>query len=891
MTKNYTKSTILKLICKFNLLKKIIVFIALIVILVACSTENAGFLNRKYHGTTARYNGLFNANELLKSTLKTYYSSRKEDFYFILPVHPLPNESEVKGMLPALDTAISKCTKVIRNHSMPSAENMFYKEVEYNRWIDENWITIGKSMFYKRDYEKAFQNFQFVKKFFLKDPSSYFAELWSAKILIEQEKYAEAKLSLDGLSEVSQAQKKRKLKEYLPKAFTKKTEEKEKQVRLKRSLQFDIYKANADLAIRRRDNELAINMLNLAIKKSPNVKEKTRLSYILAQLYQQEKQLDSAAIFYGKSVRPSAPFDISFNGRLNEAICSSGNGMDRKLKIMLRDGKNATFKDQIYFALARVELNQNNKKQAKIYLTQSAFYSNNNKRQRAMAYETLGDLCFTDRDYLSAQKYYDSCSRFVTDDYPNGKDIKNKAVKLADLVRAVETATFEDSVQHIAKMSEKERNEYLKETLKKMKDEIQRKKELEAQKLLDLQSQQNNEAGNNANKFVFNNPKLRETGFKEFQKQWGPRENEDDWRRSNKIIFNNNIEEDTTLLDNENQKEVKDSLTIEHLLADIPLSDSAFQTSRLKMQEAYYQAGVLYKEVLNESSLAAEQFESALAVKEINLTDLSAAFQLYKLNEQGGVANKYKNYIIVNYPNSDAAKYFEDPDFYIKQKTSLEQAQVNYLSLIEQYENEKYQDVLKASDKIIATEPANALRAEYLLLNALAFGQINENKQELLPRLKKIIEEKPGTPQATRAKEMLDILKNGYSKNEPVNFNKTYSFTYNSDVPQYVIVLMEDEDDVDDAKGVISDFTTRNLKLTKMKISSKLTLSEKNLVLIQEFSKIKDAADYINAFKAGFEDLGDFQNNKIYIITQENLKKLIESSKFDEYKLFYDDNY
>ena len=711
-------------------MKKIIVFIALIVILVACSTENAGFLNRKYHGTTARYNGLFNANELLKSTLKTYYSSRKEDFYFILPVHPLPNESEVKGMLPALDTAISKCTKVIRNHSMPSAENMFYKEVEYNRWIDENWITIGKSMFYKRDYEKAFQNFQFVKKFFLKDPSSYFAELWSAKILIEQEKYAEAKLSLDGLSEVSQAQKKRKLKEYLPKAFTKKTEEKEKQVRLKRSLQFDIYKANADLAIRRRDNELAINMLNLAIKKSPNVKEKTRLSYILAQLYQQEKQLDSAAIFYGKSVRPSAPFDISFNGRLNEAICGSGNGMDRKLKIMLRDAKNAQFKDQIYFALAKVELNQNDKKQAKIYLTQSAFYSNNNKRQRAMSYETLGDLCYNDRDYIAAQKYYDSCSRFVTEDYPNGDEVKNKAIKLADLVKAVETATFEDSVQRIAKMSEKERNEFLRETLKKMKEEIQRKKELEAQKLLALQSQQNSEGGNNANKFVFNNPKLRETGFKEFQKQWGPRENEDDWRRSNKIVFNNNTEDDSTLVNNENQNEVKDSLTIEQLLANIPLSDSAFQSSRLKMQEAYYQAGVLYKEVLNETSLAGEQLESALAVKEINLTDLSSAFQLYKLNEQGGAAFKYRNHIIVNYPNSDAAKYFEDPDFYIKQKASQQQAQVNYLSLIVLYENGKYQEVLEASDKIILTEPANALRAEYLLLNALAFGQLNENKQE-----------------------------------------------------------------------------------------------------------------------------------------------------------------
>ncbi|MFM7472411.1 MAG: tetratricopeptide repeat protein, partial [Crocinitomicaceae bacterium] len=838
-------------------MKKILGIFALIVVLVACSTENAGFLSRKYHGTTARYNGLFNANELLKGTLKTYYSSRKEDFYSVLPVNPLPSESEVKGMLPALDTAISKCTKVIQNHSMPSAENMYYKEVEYNRWIDENWMIIGKTMFYKRDYEKAFQNFQFIKKFFSKDPSTYTAELWSAKILIEQEKYAEAKLSLDGLSEISQAQKKRKLRDYLPQIFVKKSEEKEKQVGLNRNIQFDIYKASADLAIRRKDNELAINMLNLAIKKSPNVKEKTRLSYILAQLFQQEKQLDSAAFFYAKSVRPSASFDISFNGRLNEAICGSGKGMDRKLKIMLRDAKNATYKDQIYFALARVELNQNDIKQAKFYLTQSAFYSNNNKRQRAMAYETLGDLCFKDRDYISAQKYYDSCSRFVTEDYPNGKDIKNKAVKLADLVKAVETAAFEDSVQRIAKMSEKERNEFLRETLKKMKEDIQRKKELEAQKLLALQSQQNNDGGNNTNKFVFNNPKLRETGFNEFQKQWGPRENEDDWRRSNKIVFNN-TEDDSTLVNNENQNEVKDSLTVEQLLADIPLSDSAFQTSRLKMQEAYYQAGVLYKEVLNESSLAGEQFESALAVKEINLTDLSSAFQLYKLNEQGAAAIKYRNHIIVNYPNSDAAKYFEDPDFYIKQKASQQQAQVKYLSLIELYENGKYHEVMEASDKIIATEPANALRAEYLLLNALAFGQINENKQELVPRLKKIIEEKPGTPQAQRAKEMLDIIKNGYSKNEPINFNKNYLFSYNPDVAQYVIVLMDEEDDVDDAKGVISDFTTRKLKLTKMKISSKLTLTEKHMVLIQEFSKIRDAEDYVNAYKAGFEDLGDY---------------------------------
>ncbi|MEY3075735.1 MAG: hypothetical protein RJB25_1379, partial [Bacteroidota bacterium] len=42
---------------------------------------------------------------------------------------------------------------------------------------------------------------------------------------------------------------------------------------------------------------------------------------------------------------------------------------------------------------------------------------------------------------------------------------------------------------------------------------------------------------------------------------------------------------------------------------------------------------------------------------------------------------------------------------------------------------------------------------------------------------------------------------------------------------------------------------------------------------------------------AGATYLDDYQNNKIYIINQENLKKLIETSKFDDYKGFFIDNY
>ena len=134
---------------------KLATYIALLgmVLLFSCSTEKNSFLSRTYHSTTARFNGYFNANELLDLSLATFYNTKKDDFYEIIPVNLLPNEEESKGMHSAIDTAIAKCSKVIKNHSMPSTEDMYYKDVEHNKWIDENWITIGRALYYKRQYQ------------------------------------------------------------------------------------------------------------------------------------------------------------------------------------------------------------------------------------------------------------------------------------------------------------------------------------------------------------------------------------------------------------------------------------------------------------------------------------------------------------------------------------------------------------------------------------------------------------------------------------------------------------------------------------------------------------------------------------------------------------------
>ena len=119
----------------------------LVLLLAACSTERNTLLSRSYHSTTAHYNGYFNANDLLNQAIGGYRSALKEDYYSVLSLRPLPTEEEVKSMYAPIDTAIAKCTKVIQRHAMPSMEKPSQKKEEHNKWIDENWITIGVANF------------------------------------------------------------------------------------------------------------------------------------------------------------------------------------------------------------------------------------------------------------------------------------------------------------------------------------------------------------------------------------------------------------------------------------------------------------------------------------------------------------------------------------------------------------------------------------------------------------------------------------------------------------------------------------------------------------------------------------------------------------------------
>jgi tetratricopeptide (TPR) repeat protein len=831
-------------------------------------------------------------------SLNTYHSSLKEDYYSMLAIDPVPNEEEVVGLYPAIDTAIVKCTKVIQKHSMPSSQRSLQKKEEHNQWIDETWTLIGVANYYRRDYEKALKSFYFVTRFFPSDPSNHIGELWMAKTYLQTDKLLDAKTSLGNIEDALHRQKMDEEKNKQSKSKKKPTSSAKPPPEVPESMLAEFAKTKAEYAVRIKENKTAIKELLKAVELTKQSSQKARLHYILGQMYETENKKDSAKIQYGLSLKYNAPYEMHFNARLKRAFMGGDEKVKKELLKMLRDAKNAQFKDQIYYALADIELQENDKDQAIAYLHKSAFFSTTNTRQKGMSYERLGDMAFNDRNYVSAQKYYDSCANVISETYPNYKGIKNKAEKLEALVIAVETAHFEDSVQRIAAMDESDREAFLKDVIKKELAAREARKKQEAERLRELQQTQNMfvQTTDNASKWYFNNAKLRGDGYDEFRKQWGTRDNEDNWRRSEKD-FVLNKENDSTgavVSSTGNPKEAKgDSLTVDMLLSNVPLTDSALALSNERLLEALYTAGIIYNQELNEPKMAVKQFDAVLDKNIRCKTDLAASYQLYKVAETINTARseEAKNHILTKYPDSDYANFIRDPDFFIKRKEKEAQDSKDYLALLDQYNKGYYGHVVDKANAVINGDLKHKYRAKYMLLKAMCLGQTSPDKKTLLPVLEQLIQEFPNTDEEKRAKEMISIINNGYSVNEVVDFSKKSIFTYNDQVAHWVLVFLDKKDNLNTAKTAVSDFNKNKFSKAKLKVSTKVYGTDQNVILIQEFTSEFTAADYLRALKKPKAISLDFNRVKAYSITPDNMKLLIEGQKLTEYEAFYKDYY
>ncbi len=124
------------------------------------SKDEVGFVGKKYHDMTAKFNGYFNANELYEESVVMLEESYQDNFNQIIDIYPHESVEDPTMVEENMDKAIEKVIKVSSIH-------------EVSKWVDDCYVLMGKSQYLKGDYESSQETFEyFVDDFNPKDPDS-----------------------------------------------------------------------------------------------------------------------------------------------------------------------------------------------------------------------------------------------------------------------------------------------------------------------------------------------------------------------------------------------------------------------------------------------------------------------------------------------------------------------------------------------------------------------------------------------------------------------------------------------------------------------------------------------------------------------------------------------
>ena len=880
-------------------------------ILTFCSTEKDAFLNRSYHNVTAKYNGYFNANELINESLFQFKSSRKENFYKIIPVFQYPNSDESKGLYAPMDTAAGKCEIVIGRHSMPKKKVGRNSKAEWCNWIDDNWITIGWSQFYKRDFESAMEKFEYIEKQYSNNDIVYSAKFWQAKTLIEIEDYfsaeeillklIEKKKELDDLEKQEKLNLK-KIKEKIGSSKNKrrkkrkKKDEEDKKANFPSGLENEIYPTLADLYIRTKDYNKAIAALNKSIALKQKRAFKTRLIFILAQIYH-ELNNNSASGLYEEVVKRNPDYEMAFQAKINRALAFSGSdnkSIKNQLLKMLKDDKNIDFYDQIYYALAEIALKEEDRLKGIDYLELSIESSVNNAYQKTTSLIRLADLYYLERKYRKANEYYGSAMNVIPKEHEQYESIKAKNKNLTDLIQQLNTIQHSDSILKICQLPEKEVIALLQDIIDKKREEIEKRKEQKELESLFASNDMSKPGSPGLSRQLFIwDQNLRGLGFNDFKKVWGEIKLEDNWRRSNKNASSLDIE---TLATNDSMAEKE--LSIDFYLDQLPCGDQQ-ELSSIKdsLMYALYEAGNIYLHKLNdseESILMYKRVSSEFLPNEKAIAGLYQLYITYKEKNKLAESNSCKTTILTDFKNSEYAKLILNPNYKEGQRLQQQKEAEAYANTYQEYISKNFSTVVDLSDDVIKNDTTNLFYCKYCYLNAMSLGHLSYdtvNKKLFELALSKTVKECKGSEFYQPAKKLLNKLRNEQSLQAAQAGKSSFIFD-NEASHKFVVFFPKDAGNINSIKNKLSNFNTSSFSKSSLKTSNKFLTTTDQMIIVESFDNSTLALDYYDAVrvnKGALEVL--FQNFSCFLISEKNLSVLYFEKDMDGYLTFFNANY
>ncbi|TKC12203.1 gliding motility protein [Pedobacter polaris] len=706
---NYTKLSI-----------KILISCLSIAIFSGCSTQKNNAKNRGLQNLSARYNYIYNSNVLLNTYQENLSQTHKDNYDNFLAVYIAPEQIDYSSTAPpqnsdkALDEITQKAQTIVAEKAL-------------SNYIDEAYILLGKTNFYKGNYFTATEYFDYTARTYKNNNKVYLNALtWKARSLMRLNNYDLAIKVLDTVYTTLDSVKSEKAE---PLATL------------------------AQMSIDQLDYKKAITYLEAAIKESNQIQSRTRWPYILAQLYEHEKEYDASLKSYTKVENSNAPFEMYFNAklskiRINDLLNDQSSNRKQALLKLLKDDKNFDYTDQIYYEVAEDYYGDADYAKAEEYYKLSTSKSTINQYQKGLTYLKLADLNFKNLgNYVNAKLYYDSAANTLPKTYLGYDAILKKSQNLEYLTQRYQTIAKQDSLQMIAKLPEQAREKMLDEIFEPKKNSITNVKTVgneKSSKINDPFKSRNNGA------FYFSNTSAISTGFTDFKKKWGNRPLEDNWRQSLKSSAQVNQQNQASVIGTESSNDIKSTTVLDKtekikaysLL--LPLTAEQRSKSDQQIIEAYFEIASFYQQVLEDQEEATKVYEILLARYPQNNHLDAIYYSLYLGNTKRDLSKSesYKNMVLAKFPNSVYAKTILDPNFSAKQNALDVEVNNAYNAVFDKYEKKDFSSVIIGANEINQRFPGNSLQAQYDYLKAIAIGR-TQNVDSLLTVFNKIITQHP----------------------------------------------------------------------------------------------------------------------------------------------------
>lgn len=634
-------------------------------VLMACNSKG-------YQNLNARYNGYFYANQYVNEVYQAIEDQYEYNFNDVLKVFPEIDSSTIQANEEKLDDAFKKSSQVIEWYSGSD-------------WVDDNYIVIGKIRYLRAQFQFARETFQYVYQNSQDDNAKQQALILLMRTYMDNGDF-------DRAVEVTDYIKREEL-----------TAENEIAYKLQLAYLHQVQSDNEAL----RD---ALNDVHLDIKDRDL---KARVNFILGQLAEKSGDINLAMAYYDEAIKGTPPYELLFHTQIKKQgvqdirTDAQAEKAYKTFDKLLKDGKNFEYQDKIYYAMGQMEQKRGRYKEAIAHYKTGTQVEQPNQRTQGLSYLRIAEIYYSYYEqYQNASVYYDSTVMKLPKDEENYEAIAKRQEVLKDLVVQLNVIDEKDSLLSLAEMNPVSLDAYLdkyldeKEAAEKAAEAKERAKNKSSFAGANIaQSGDAPNASSDGSWYFYNDAAISQ-GQQEFQRAWGNRPLEDNWRRSQKAVIGiASAQPDESPEDEAVEEAVTDEPATPDradekakLLATIPQTEAAKTEARQAVATAYFELGRIYRFGLERLDLSEESYKTLLSKFPETEHRLDALYALYTLSETSDVttANNYKNTIIADYPDSLIAKLLINPNYLLEKEQRNMELQRVYAEAYDAYEAGNY---------------------------------------------------------------------------------------------------------------------------------------------------------------------------------------------------------